>query len=558
MPLYIIHCFNMLILSILHHSSSSNLPSLYPYEFLQPVHPNRTQSEYNTPFLLPCSQSSAEMPNKIITLLGAGIGLAAEAASHRREKSSQSCGQVSLDAREPISRQQLGAQRSSYSDEPPSYDEANAGSPIASRSYQDLRVLQEKPRTSEKRSFDGASYNENNSFGESPPTPYSVPVTQIPSTNFRTPLPLPVIIPQRRPEKKSRGFAIAYAPSLENCGIDQQMFLDFILKFNKACETSPVLDVVNLAAFGVGFAPGIAPMIVSTVVPIAVQAAKHYQTKVQSSNYIKKANDEIFEPRGLFAMMTVIKPGQKSQIISMNIQSSSADTSSGDQFEFPPSAPLVFFNERELLVASEKPRNSYQRGSAFVSDYVDRRVQARYANEHLGDHLRPDPKFRSGWADPNHPAYSGGLITLVSGGLIQKGRNGGNNRGRREADGESADDDDRSSRSSNKGRNTDNRNRNQGPIGTVLGAIAGEKGQQIQQRGLIGGVKSMALGPQHANKGLISGLRDRAMQENLIYLMIVNKPADDPDTPGTIYPEQAHTAGPSSSNPLYSNPVLPP
>jgi hypothetical protein len=43
------------------------------------------------------------------------------------------------------------------------------------------------------------------------------------------------------------------------------------------------------------------------------------------------------------------------------------------------------------------------------------------------------------------------------------------------------------------------------------------------------------------------------MQENLVYLMIVNKPMDGPVTPGTVYPEQAPTAGPSSGNPYYSN-----
>lgn len=492
--------------------------------------------------------------SKIINLLGAGVGLAAEAVSHHREQRSTARGQASPDPREPISRQQRATQRSPYLDEPPSYDEANARRPVASRSFQDLRVPEEKPRMSEKQSFDGTRYNEDNYFGKGPSAPVSV--SRAPPTNVCGQLPLPVIIPQRRPKKKARGFAIAYAPSLQNCGIDEQIFLDFILNFNKACEASPILDVVNLAALGVGFVPGITPMIISMAVPIAVQAGKHYQTKVQSSNYIKKANAEIFEPHGLFAMMTVMKPGQQSATISMNIQSSSADTSSGEQFDLPQSAPLIFFDERELLSASDKPRNSYQRSSAFVSDYVDRRMQARYARENPGDHRRPDPKFRSGLADPNHPAYSGDLITLVSGGLIQKGKDEGNDRGRGRRGSSSSslsDDDDRRSRRSNKNRNDNNGNRNQGPIQMVVGAVAGERGRQIQQQGLIEGVKSMALGPQHADKGLISGLKDRAMQDNLIYLMIVNKPTDGPATPGTVYPEQAPTAGPSSGNPYYSN-----
>lgn len=48
-------------------------------------------------------------------------------------------------------------------------------------------------------------------------------------------LPCPVIIPQRRPRNKDRGFVRAYAPVLRDCGIDQEVFLQFL----------EYLDVVN-------------------------------------------------------------------------------------------------------------------------------------------------------------------------------------------------------------------------------------------------------------------------------------------------------------------------
>jgi len=95
------------------------------------------------------------------------------------------------------------------------------------------------------------------------------------------PLTLPIIIPQRRPENKSRGWAYVYAPCLASCGIEQEIFINFILGFNKACQASPALDAVNLAALGVGFAPGIAPMVISMAVPLAVSAAKNAQTTTQ-------------------------------------------------------------------------------------------------------------------------------------------------------------------------------------------------------------------------------------------------------------------------------------
>ena len=49
-------------------------------------------------------------------------------------------------------------------------------------------------------------------------------------------LPCPVIIPQRRPRTKSRGFVRAYAPVLADCGVDQDTFLEFLKTFHKASQ----------------------------------------------------------------------------------------------------------------------------------------------------------------------------------------------------------------------------------------------------------------------------------------------------------------------------------
>lgn len=51
-------------------------------------------------------------------------------------------------------------------------------------------------------------------------------------------LPFPVIIPQRRPGSKKRGFVRAYAPVLEDCGLSQDFFLKFISDFHKASQVS--------------------------------------------------------------------------------------------------------------------------------------------------------------------------------------------------------------------------------------------------------------------------------------------------------------------------------
>ena len=49
-------------------------------------------------------------------------------------------------------------------------------------------------------------------------------------------LPCPVIIPQRRPRAKGRGFVRAYAPVLNDCGIDQNTFLSFLKSFHMASK----------------------------------------------------------------------------------------------------------------------------------------------------------------------------------------------------------------------------------------------------------------------------------------------------------------------------------
>ena len=89
--------------------------------------------------------------------------------------------------------------------------------------------------------------------GTSLPPPYSVeeyeesanrvmlPTRQLTSsrsTTVRGWLSCPVIIPQRRPENKERGFTRAYAPALLNCGIDEATFLNFLDSLNKASQVS--------------------------------------------------------------------------------------------------------------------------------------------------------------------------------------------------------------------------------------------------------------------------------------------------------------------------------
>ena len=87
------------------------------------------------------------------------------------------------------------------------------------------------------------------------------------SSSGTRPIPQAVLIPQRRPGNRQRGFIRAYAPILnEYAGINQDMFMDFLSDFDKASKSSPIFDVINMACFGIGMVPSTICLAVSTTV----------------------------------------------------------------------------------------------------------------------------------------------------------------------------------------------------------------------------------------------------------------------------------------------------
>lgn len=58
-------------------------------------------------------------------------------------------------------------------------------------------------------------------------------------------IPCPVIIPQRRPRNKDRGFVRAYSPVLDDCGISQDVFLKFLKDWLAASQVSIPLSNIR-------------------------------------------------------------------------------------------------------------------------------------------------------------------------------------------------------------------------------------------------------------------------------------------------------------------------
>jgi hypothetical protein len=70
----------------------------------------------------------------------------------------------------------------------------------------------------------------------------------------RQSLPMPVILPQRRPESQHRGFVRAYAPVLQDVGIDQETWLEFVGGLEKSIQANGWFHVINGAVFFAGVA----------------------------------------------------------------------------------------------------------------------------------------------------------------------------------------------------------------------------------------------------------------------------------------------------------------
>jgi hypothetical protein len=158
--------------------------------------------------------------SRIIKGIGSGIGLAAEAIAHNKEKKALERER----SRSPYPPEKHAVDDKDHDDDDSDdfHDDeeewaldAAAGELDPPPAYDELKDIPVDDVVA--------------SFREKHPAP-----TQVQS--FR-PLPCPVILPQRRPKDKTRGFILAYAPVLGECSdIDQKTFLDFLDDFHKSSQ----------------------------------------------------------------------------------------------------------------------------------------------------------------------------------------------------------------------------------------------------------------------------------------------------------------------------------
>jgi hypothetical protein len=285
------------------------------------------------------------------------------------------------------------------------------------------------------------------------------------------PMPYPVIIPQRRPRSKGRGFVRAYAPDLMSSGISEEMFLRFLNNFDQAARASPYIVALYYAAGVAGLVPGVIPTVVSIAVQFAAGTAMELQNRYRANSYLDLINKDVFMPRGLYAMVLRYRPDKKNTgntefgleeldwetvknvtrgmpstvpgqetgpasktgRILQRIRIHSGTTREG---QIPMMvAPLVFPGVPESVAMYEagdenqnpnKPKSKgfkakMKSAQNFVSDYYDRRAQAEYIAKNPDSVLArqaPAPTFRSRFADPTHASNNGHPVNLLTGGLV--------------------------------------------------------------------------------------------------------------------------------------------
>ena len=155
--------------------------------------------------------------------ISSAIGLATEAYAHHQEKkqiqeASSDAHNKNLvnDVQQP---HDSSLALSSYDDHAASSDESSDNEDEENWIRDEIETQLEPSQANDSREEPQSIHHIIETFThQHPPSTYQQAVNR---------LPCAVVIPQRRPHAKTRGFVRAYTPVLQDCGIDEATFMDF-------------------------------------------------------------------------------------------------------------------------------------------------------------------------------------------------------------------------------------------------------------------------------------------------------------------------------------------
>lgn len=224
-------------------------------------------------------------------------------------------------------------------------------------------------------------------------------------------LQYPVVLPQRRPRTRARGFVRAYAPDLNAFGIDQDMFLDFVDRANQSCRGCEALGLLNFAALmAIPLGSPAIGMAVSVVLQLAIKATIAMDGRRKSNNFFDAANRDFFIPRGLFCLVITWNPEIDDPYVTFNMnQTIDSAMARGGEGNFqklkhkfqkanaespfiPEIAPLEFpaLDRMDIDPETKKKHDTMKekarRKIEFAAGYRDKRAQARFVRSHPHAH----------------------------------------------------------------------------------------------------------------------------------------------------------------------------
>ncbi|GKT79778.1 FAD binding domain protein [Colletotrichum tofieldiae] len=205
--------------------------------------------------------------------------------------------------------------------------------------------------------------------------------------------------------------------------------------------------------------PEPASMLFGFGVEYATEAALEGHSRYSSNTFLDRVNTQYFNPRGLVCLVVTWQPGISGNQLTVNFegdaiasrsepglseritdittQKTSAKEGwkgmksqmgemmklSNGNFDWPEPAPLVFPATDDVTGSGSdsgaKKKNALDRMEIWMEDMSDKRAQAKWVDENSDKpaaSLMPNPEFRSRYADPKHPAASGDIVALVTGG----------------------------------------------------------------------------------------------------------------------------------------------
>ena len=364
----------------------------------------------------------------VVRGIASGIGLASEAYHHHKQKNAQK-------ARES----QDGSSTTTQLAVPDDTSKQFAVSPqdIDEAAWQ-LDDAQQQVMGNEDPSPSASSGNRPEELAESFLQRYSAP----PASGRNQQLALPVVITQKRPSKRTRGFIRAYAPILNDVGINEETFLEFIDDLNKAVLPNPWIQAINLASLAGMAAPEPFTVLISIAVQQVANAASTVHSRYKTNHFLNEVNKSYFMPRGLIALVMTWKPSQASETVTnvntamdpaitnaaneseqKSLRRKFAQSSGATAFEWPETAPLTFPALDDVAATDTKEKqNALKRTGSFVAAYMDSRSRAKWAGQNPDSKMAntgPKEQFHSRYSDPNHPASSGDPIALITGGHFQ-------------------------------------------------------------------------------------------------------------------------------------------